>query len=251
VFDSCGASFQANADHSRIAAVCKEGDARNIKIIDFATRSVISTLAAPNEGHIYHMRFMPDQQTFLFGILREDMQRFIFWNGRSEKLPAGDELMSDPLVLTNPERVGAIIGDVTKVYLYEAFSGTQRNENIYGYIQDLIMSRDGRHHAYIGVKPGDDERPQIVVDGHEGPLFDKIVSPVFSPDGRFLVYRARHAGKRFLVVSDLKGKVLRQYQNYDMVFQPVFTEDGSAVAYGALDGNELWWKVEKLPNEVR
>ena len=69
---------------------------------------------------------------------------------------------------------------------------------------------------------------------------------MFSPDGKFIVYRARKAGKRFVVVADTNGKTIRRHPSYEQVFQPVFTDDGKSVAYGVKDGNELWWKVEKM-----
>jgi len=86
----------------------------------------------------------------------------------------------------------------------------------------------------------------VVANGKEGPALDRVVSPVFSPDGKFLLYRARKDGKRFVVVADANGKTLRQYPAYEQVFQPVFTADGKSVAYGVKDGNKLIWKVEKL-----
>jgi len=48
------------------------------------------------------------------------------------------------------------------------------------------------------------------------------------------------------VVTDSKGKLLRQHPGYERVFEPVFTADGKSVAYGVLDGKKLLWKVEKL-----
>ena len=79
----------------------------------------------------------------------------------------------------------------------------------------------------------------VVVNGKEGPAFDRVVLPVFSPDGKLLVYRARKEGKRFLVVADTAGKTIKQLPAYEQVFQPVFTGDGKSVAYGVKDGNKL------------
>ncbi len=244
IFD-CAESFIASEDRSRIAITCSEGGDRSIKIVDFQARSIISTLRVPATGNLYHLRFGPDNRSFAGGIITDDPRRFIFYNGRVVRTPAGDELLSDPLVFTEPERVGAIIGTATKARFYTDNTG-HTEEQAYGYISEFTASKDGRHHAYVAIKAGGEERMRVVVDGNEGPLFDKVVSPVFSPDGRYLVYRAKQAGKRFLVVSDLKGSVVRQHKDYDMVFQPAFTGEGGSVAYCVLDGNELWMKVEKL-----
>lgn len=246
VFESCGESFLASDDRSHVAVACVEKNAPVIKIIDLQNRSLVSTLPVPADRKVVRKRFSPDNRTFIFTTMTGDFQRFLHYNGWEEKTPAGDEFMSDPLLFKNPERVGVITGMATKVSLYTAFSTSKDKEAFYGFITDFIASRDGRHHAYVAIKAGGEERMSIVVDGHEGPLFDKIVSPAFSPDGRLLVYRARQGGKRFLVVSDLKGKIIRQHKDYGLVFPPVFVDNGASVAYGVLDGSELWWKVEKL-----
>ena len=192
------------------------------------------------------MRFAPDNSSVAYTFVKSDAERYIVYNDREEKIPTGDEFLSDLVVLSEPSHVGVVIGTAVHARMIHAFQKQKQSEKPYGYISDLVSSKDGLHYAYIAVKPGGQERTNIVVDGNEGQVFDKIVSPVFSPDGRFLVYRARQDGKRFIVISDLKGKVLRQHKDYDMVFQPVFTEDGKSVAYGVLDGLEFWWKVEKL-----
>lgn len=246
VFDSCGESYIASDDGTRLAVVCTEGDKRSVKILDFQSRSVISSGQALTGGRISRMRFAPDNRTVAYTFVKSDAERYIVYRDRLEKIPTGDEFLTDLLVLTEPEHVGVVIGTAVNARLYTAFQTQKFSGKPYGYISDLVSSKDGRHFAYIAIKAGGEERMSIVVDGNEGQLFDKIVSPVFSPDGRFLVYRARQDGKRFIVVSDLKGKVIRQHKDYEMVFQPVFTEDGKSVAYGVLDGSEFWWKVETL-----
>jgi WD40 repeat protein len=246
VFDSCGESFIASDDGTRLAVVCTEGDKLSVKILDFQTRSHISSGQVHTGGKIARMRFAPDNRAVAYTFVKSDSERYVVYKDRIEKIPTGDEFLSDLLVLTEPEHVGVVIGTAVNARLYNAFQMQKFSGKSYGYISDLVSSKDGRHFAYIAIKAGGEERMSIVVDGNEGQLFDKIVSPVFSPDGRFLVYRARQDGKRFIVISDLKGKVLSQHKEYEMVFQPVFTEDGKSVAYGVLDGSEFWWKVEKL-----
>lgn len=247
IFKSCGDFFISSDDSSRIAVLCSDAGKRTIQIIDFINRSLVSTIDAPlSSGQIVKMRFSADNRSFVFTTMTDDLQRFLYYNGRVEKIPRGDEFLSDPLVLAEPERIGVIVGSAFKVNLYNAFKENGYAERSFGYISDFITSNNGKHHAYIAIDSGGEERMRIVVDGNEGPLFDKIVSPLFSPDGRFIVYRARKDQERFLVVSDLKGKIVRRHVPYQMVFQPYITDDGKSVGYGALIGNELWWKVEKL-----
>jgi WD40 repeat protein len=86
----------------------------------------------------------------------------------------------------------------------------------------------------------------VVVNGVEGAAFDRVISPKFSPNGKYLVYRARKDGKRFVVVAKKGGKIIRQHPAYEQVFDVEFTADGKSVAYGVKDGQKLVWQVESL-----
>ena len=87
----------------------------------------------------------------------------------------------------------------------------------------------------------------IVVNGMEGPAFDRVIAPLFTPDGKYVVYRARKEGKRFAVVADAaSGKTVRQHPSYEQVSDVLFSTDGKSVEYGVKDGNRLLWKIEAL-----
>jgi roadblock/LC7 domain-containing protein len=86
----------------------------------------------------------------------------------------------------------------------------------------------------------------VLANGEEGPAYDRVVTPDFSPDGKFLVYRARKDGKRFVVVADRAGRTLREHASYEQVFPVQFTPDGRSVTYGVKDGMKLEWKAEPL-----
>jgi Tol biopolymer transport system component len=243
IFDGCGESFSQNDDKSRFTLVCSEGESKSIKVIDFKKRKEITDIR-PN-GNLIRAKVAADNKSVAYVVIGKTEQRHVLYNGKEEILPAGTEVFSDPVVLTDSGEVGLLTGTFYKASFYRAFQKSKRNEREYGYTSDLVTSRDGRHYAYIAVNKSQ-ERRHIVVNGHEGPQFDKIIDPVFSPDGSLLVYRARQQGRRFIVVSDLSGNVVKQHQGYDLVFQPVFTKDGKSIGYGVLDGTELWWKMEKL-----
>jgi Tol biopolymer transport system component len=85
-----------------------------------------------------------------------------------------------------------------------------------------------------------------VVNGTEGPPFDRVVTPTFSPDGKRVAYRARKDGRRFVVLADANGRTLRQLAANEQVFPVRFTADGRAITYGVKDGRRLAWKVEPL-----
>ena len=65
-----------------------------------------------------------------------------------------------------------------------------------------------------------------------------VVSPVFSPDGRRIAYRARtgpmEKAKRFIVVADAEtGKIIKEGHVGDEIWPPVWSTDGKTIGYGA------------------
>lgn len=243
VFDNCGDSVLASKDSAQLAVSCSKGADNSIKVIDFLKGTVVAE--NKYKGTITQINFSLYKNYLSFTYFVNDKDKHIVFDNKDEKIPERDEFMTAPVVLSEPASVGVIVGDAYKVRLYRAFQKQNKNGKIYGYISDLVSSVDGRNHAYIATNI-DDNKMHIVVNGHEGPRFDKLVAPLFSPDGKTLVYRAREEGKRFMVISDLTGKIIQRHKTYDMLFQPVFSADGASVAYGVLDGNEFWWKVESL-----
>jgi hypothetical protein len=87
---------------------------------------------------------------------------------------------------------------------------------------DLLFSPDSRRLAVIC---GEGELSFLMVDGTNGPSYQALGAPKFSPDGQRLAYVATpRAGKHILVV-DGKASVV-----YDGMSDPVFSPDGKHVA---------------------
>jgi hypothetical protein len=139
--------------------------------------------------------------------------------------------------------VGILLASQNRIYLHQSFIDSKGKGKIYDEAANLTYSKDGSY-AYAA---RNGKNWFIVVNGTEGAVFDRVVEPLFSLDGRYVVYRARKDGQRFVVVANTIGKTIRQHQSYELVFAPIFTADNRSVAYGVKDGKELWWKVEKLP----
>lgn len=59
----------------------------------------------------------------------------------------------------------------------------------------------------------------------------------FSPDGRRVAYTAKINGKWHLIAGS------RRSGSMDRIEAFRFSQDGRKVAFGALLGRELWWKV--------
>lgn len=128
-----------------------------------------------------------------------------------------------------------------------------------------VFSPDGAKIAYPARKGGQQTRTGVVggewvmvvsrmdrpAGVKEGPAYDMAVSPVFSPDGKRIAYRARKGpmenAKRFIVIADAEtGKVIKEAPVGDEIWPPVWSADNKAVAYGARQGRELWWRVETV-----
>lgn len=170
-------------------------------------------------------------------------RRAVVLDGREGALPPGGQLTSALVLRPQGDGVGALFLAQDQVRFQEYFAPGAAGDGPWEAAEALVYSPDGAARAYAAAQGG---REFVVVNGHRGPDFDRVVSPSFSPDGKVLVYRARQDGRRFVVVADLQGKTIRRHPAYDQVFPVLFTADGKSAAYGVKDGLELAWKVERL-----
>lgn len=225
-------------DLQRVAAVIQEGGKKKVVYSNLYTDDVL------HEGKLWddisQLNFDPTGKHIAYGA-KEGGKRFIVFDNRVEPLPEG-EFIERPVINTAGMTVATIMLS-HKVYLHQAFSKGKRQKKMYEEINDIQFSADGSRTIFIGAN---DKKYFLSVNGNEGPRFDKAVSARLSPDGRFIVYRARQDGKRFMVIADADGKTIRTLPAYEMVFEPRFTKDEKYVAYGVKDGNKLIWMVEKL-----
>lgn len=239
VQESWGVQFLANRDKTRIAAVRVHKNGQRVIAFEFDQPDVVKE--GPLYDMISHLTFGRDGVSVAY-VAKKGVKRFLVLNGKKEPLPDGD--LKGPLVIRpDTKGVGAIIGVKDGFFLHQAFVRNGKKEKKYEEVADLVYNEDGSLRAYAA-RQG--ESWSIVVNGKEGPAFDRVVTPLFSPDSRRLVYRVRQDGGRFVVIADASGKMIRKHPAYEMVFPPVFTTDGKSVAYGVKDGRKLIWKVEKL-----
>ncbi len=241
VIDPAVTRMVLNADKTSVAAVARNiaGKERVLQF-SFATPETVTRWGEYDKIHSPSFASTGAAVTF---VGERAGRMSVCFNGQEEYLPAG--LMPGALVV-NPvtKAAGTLMYADNRVFPYQAIRNSGRlAANGYEEGEGLVYSQDGAKYAFTARSGAG---WFVVVNGADGPVFDKVVSPKFSPDGKYLVYRARKDGSRFVVVADSSGKTLRQHPAYEQVFDVQFTADGKSVAYGVKDGQQLAWKVEKL-----
>jgi hypothetical protein len=170
--------------------------------------------------------------------------RLVVLDEAEAPLPEGG-VARGPLVVRGGSRgVGALVAMGGSVRLHELFTRERgAPKTSYEDAAHLTYDPSGRSHAFAASRGG---RWLLVVNGNEGPSFDRVVTPRFSPDGKRVVYRARQDGRRFVVTADLRGRTTRRHPGFEQVFPLSFTADGRSVAYGAKDAGSVTWQVGAL-----
>jgi WD40 repeat protein len=228
-----------NADKTVIAAISKSSSGKE-KVTHFNVASPDAVTRAAEYDKVLNVALAPTGADLAYFGERQGRLYGVF-NGQEELLAVG--VVGTTVINQAGKSVGVLLQANDGSHLYEMFGNKGRKGNVYDETEWLVYGSDGTASAFTGRKG---KNWFVVTNGVEGPAFDRVVSPKFSPDGRFLVYRARKDGKRFVVVADAAGKVLRQHSAYEQVFDVQFTGDGKSVAYGVKDGQKLMWRVEPL-----
>jgi WD40 repeat protein len=239
-----GKYFFTNESKTRIGAIEDVNGRERVIEFDFNTLDVVK------EGELYDSvrfpSFAPDGVTVSYAAAQRQGKgvvfRYLILGDRKERLP-DDAPMTFPVIRPDNKGAGMIMSTRTNYYLHQAFFNNGTKKKYYDEAGDLACSKDGSLYAFAA-RQG--KKIFIAVNEKAGPAFDHVTTPVFSPDGRKVVYRARAKDKRFIVVADANGGSLRKHPGYERVFEPVFTADGKSLAYGVKDGDKLVWKVEKL-----
>lgn len=250
--DGIGSIMLTNAGKTRIAAVSLENGKQ--RVVEFSFSAPKNVKKGPLFDSVSNLVFGPDDVSLAYEAVRGGEHLLVF-NDKEERI-SKRPLIGPPVIRPDLKAVGAIIGNIDPATqhlaissagnaagLHEFFVKDARKGKEYEEARYLAYNRDGSAYAHAA-RTG--QNWFVVVNNYEGPVFDRIVSPVFSPDEKKLVYRARKDGMRFVVVADMTAKTIKQHPAYEQVFQPVFTADGKSVAYGVKDGNRLVWKVERL-----
>lgn len=240
ILDNHVTNVVLNSDRTAVASVSSNSAEREkVTWINFAQPDIMKSSAEYDK--ILNVAFTPAGSDLFYFVQRQGKTYGVF-NGQEELLPEGVK-PGTTVVNQAGKSVGVLMAANNKTYLYEMFRNGGKIGKEYDEAEWLGYSSDGSV-SLFAARNG--KRWSVVVNGKNGPAFDRVVSPKLSPDGKKIVYRVRDKGERYVVVADLEGNVLREHPHYNGVWDVSFAPDGSFVAYGVKKGNELWWKVEKL-----
>lgn len=97
--------------------------------------------------------------------------------------------------------------------------------------QYLTFSPDSKRLAYVSITDG---RQRVVVDGVEGPEYERVSPPEFSPDSQRVGYTTRTGERMRAVVDGVPSK------EYTSILKPgvVFSSDSKHVGYAATYGEQ-------------
>jgi hypothetical protein len=240
VVDTGIGGLLAAPGRSRLAAVAGVGRQQCVLTLAF-DRPELVRRAMPYDA-VSALVFGPDGGSVAY-LAERAGQVLAVLDDQERPLPAEAMVVSPLVIRPDGKAVAALVALGGAVGFQELFQAARQGAAAYQEAEGPSYAADGSLHAYAASR---DSRWFLVVNGKEGPPFDRVVSPLISPDGQRVVYRARQGGKRFVVVADPDGKTIRELPAHEQVFPVLFTGDGRSVAYGVKDGQRLAWKVEAL-----
>ena len=193
-----------------------------------------------HDNFAWELTFTPDSQRVVYGVRIGENYRM-----REESLDGSQriERQHGPARLIGnffhgpAGQVGYIAREGEKQFVF--YDGKE-DTNRFDEIQQLIVSDDGKHVAYIAEPSGFDD--VAVIDGKPGKVyggFDSISkgSLRLSPDGSRAGYSVQKSREAYVV---LDGKDEKAYVG---VMGLVFSPDNKRVAYTAIAGNKKWLTV--------
>lgn len=183
------------------------------------------------------LRFRPGESEPIM-VACKDKKYFVFDKG--EKRSDGYDLIEDLTFSPDGKRTAfkAHRGDVDFIVV-----DGEEGENFSG-VTAPRFSPDGKRVAYRGHWR---QKWAAVVDGKNGPDFDAVDDVAFSPDGASYAYAAMTAECRDRVIVPPNDWVLmhgeEERAKHPWIGAPSFSPDGKKLGFGAVVGDEIWWKV--------
>lgn len=239
ILNTPGFGVKFNKDKTRFATVYENNKHKRVAVVSLSEPAIISEGQSFDE--ISRMAFGSDGVTLAY-VGEKKGKLYLVVNDKEELLIEGVPTMLPPVPRPGSNSAALAITGKQGTSIHFAFNKSAKQK---WYEEAAFPSFDasGRLYAYCA---RNGKKMFFVVNGKESPTFDKVLAPLFSPEGSRVVARVRKDGKRFVIVMDQDARIVHQHPPYDMVYDISFTSDGNSVAYGVKDGNKLIWKVEKL-----
>ena len=233
--------FVVNSASTKVAVIAQTENGRQRAVVaDFNNMNQI--IEGPEYDIIQRLDFDIDGKTVIYAA-KKNNKKYLVYDGQERLLP-DDATIESVAQLPDKSGVGAVYSANQSYIFKEFFVAKPRKEMVYNEASGLVYSKDGKHFSFVAARGKD---VFLVADGKESESFDFIVPPAnYSPDGTKIVFKVKKDNKRFVVVADTNGTVIRKHPAYENVMPLSFSKDGKSVAYGVKNGRELWWKVENL-----
>jgi WD40 repeat protein len=227
-----------NQSGSHLAAITQRGSNQQVISCSFDKPDAVTN--GPPYRAVNNLVYAPAGNALAYSADRDGGQVMVF-SDREEPLPGS--IVGIPAIRPDLKGVGTLIVKGNQVYFHPCFFDAGKSGQGYDEAEGLTFGAESSLSAYTARKGNN---WFVVANDVEGAGFDRVVSPKFSPNGKFLVYRARKDGKRFVVVAKKTGKIIKQFPSFEQIFDVEFTADGKSVGYGVKDGQKLIWQVDPL-----
>lgn len=202
-FDEVYGPVAFSPDGKRVAYAARTGEEEVI---------VVGDQKRVQEGRLdnHRIRFSPDGKTVAYAVIGKDplTDQPKWFVVAGDKKSSGFDLLDGPFFTPD--------GKVTYAAVAAGRGGAD--------VRQFIMVGDKKWEGPTGMLKS------ILSEGFQ--------TLHFSRDGKLFAYVIHEEGKQFLVIGQRKGEA------FDAVLtNPAFSPEGQKVAFGALKGRELWWKV--------
>ncbi len=200
--------------------------------------------------------FSPDNKRFAYVVGSEREKSFVVVDGNEHK--TYDYIDPDSLIFSSDSKHFGYIAanDIEWEWPYQSMrpvggrwwviiDGIEQKEYSNICFGCFVFSADGKQFAYVASKSNDKissnivyaagENPYykefVVLNGVEQKEYDKVYSPIFSPDNSRFAYIALQGRKHFLVLNGVEAE---QNNTYDQIKYLSFSLDAQQIAYVAV-----------------
>lgn len=216
----------------------------------------------------YYIAFSPDSKKVAY--VANDIEKglgrqFVVLNGEKSRIYGMYPVIDNRSLIFSPdsEQFAYIVQEAGTFRENLIVLNDQEIKN-YDWVHGLIFNPATKQLVYVAWEKGK-KKEFIVVDGQQGKIYEEVLFPTFSSDGKQFAYAAQEGWSEIWFEGDpekyytpIKFTVLNNQEGkkYNWVGKPVFSPDGSQLAYAAGEGysiraTEVWEKFIVLNGQER